>query len=237
MPKQKVWDIIVAAGQGRRMEDPVRKQYHEVAGWPVITHTLRVFDTCKVIGEVVLCIPRQDIEFCREELIRPANPAKNIRLVAGGDTRQESVFNGLQAIDPDDGIIVIHDGVRPFITHKQIIACVEGAVNHGACILGIPIFDTLKRVEDNNSIIETVDRNGIWMAQTPQAFQAELINRAHRYARQKGHCATDDASLLENMGIDVKIIPGSRNNLKITDQEDLQLARTLLKSGFKTPFH
>jgi 2-C-methyl-D-erythritol 4-phosphate cytidylyltransferase len=230
----KVWAIIVAAGQGRRMEDPVRKQYQEVAGLPVITHTLSVFDTCTVIDEIVLCVPRQDIDFCREELIKPACPTKNITLVAGGNSRQESVFNGLQAIDSNDGIIVIHDGVRPFITSDQITACVEGAVNHGACILGIPAFDTLKRVKENDSIIETVDREGIWMAQTPQAFRFNLINRAHRQAREKGHRATDDASLLERIGVDVKIIPGSRINLKITDQDDLQLARILLRSGFNT---
>jgi 2-C-methyl-D-erythritol 4-phosphate cytidylyltransferase len=225
---QKTWAIIVAAGQGRRMKDPVRKQYRKVAGLPVISHTLRVFDTCAIVDEMVLCVPRQDIDFCREELIKPANPTKNIILVAGGDTRQESVFNGLQAIESNDGFIVIHDGVRPFITSEQITACVEGAANHGACILGIPAFDTLKRVNENDSIIETVDREGIWMAQTPQAFRYDLINRAHRHARQKGHRATDDASLLERIGIEVKIILGSRNNLKITDQDDLQLARILL---------
>ena len=231
---QKVWAIIVAAGQGRRMQEPVKKQYQKVAGLPVITHTLRVFDNCTVVDEMVLCVPREDIDFCREELIKPANPIKNITLIAGGDTRQESVFNGLQAIDSNDGIIVIHDGVRPFITPDQITACVEGALNHGACILGIPAFDTLKRVRDNDRIIETVDRHGIWMAQTPQAFRSDLIKRAHRHARQKGQRATDDASLLERIGIDVKIIPGSRNNLKITDQDDLRLARNLLRSGFKT---
>ena len=226
---QKVWAIIVAAGQGRRMGDAVRKQYHEMAGLPVISHTLRVFDTCTVIDEVVLCVPREDIDFCREELIKPANLNKNINLIAGGETRQESVFNGLEAIDSDDGIIVIHDGVRPFVTPGQISACVQGAANHGACILGIPAFDTLKRVADNDRIIETVDRKGIWMAQTPQAFQSDLIIRAHQHARQKGHRATDDASLLEHIGIEVKIIPGSRDNLKITDPDDLQLARALLK--------
>ncbi len=127
--------------------------------------------------------------------------------------------------------------MRPFVTHAQVTACVEGAAKHGACILAIPAFDTLKRVKANDSIIETVDRDGIWMAQTPQAFRSELIKRAHRHAHQKGHRATDDASLLEHMGVAVKIIPGSRNNLKITDQDDLQLAQTLLRSGFKTPSH
>ena len=225
---QKVWAIIVAAGQGRRLGDPVRKQYQVVAGLPVIAHTLRVFDACTIVDEMVLCVPREDIEFCREKLIKPANTTKNITLVPGGDSRQNSVFNGLQAIDANDGIIVIHDGVRPFITPDQIAACVKGAEDYGACILGIPAFDTLKRVKDNDSIIETVDREGIWMAQTPQAFRSDLIIRAHRQARQKGHRATDDASLLERLGVDVKIIRGSRNNVKITDQDDLQLARTLL---------
>ena len=225
----KVYAIIVAAGQGRRMNDPVRKQYLSMAGFPVIVHTLRVFNTCPDIDEMVLSVPPQDINFCREELIKPADLAKKITLVTGGATRQDSVFNGLEAIESDDGIAVIHDGVRPFVTADQITACVNGAVKYGACILGIPAFDTLKRVNDDSLIVETVKRDAIWMAQTPKAFRYDLISSAHQHARQHGFRATDDASLLEHIGVDVKIIPGSRRNLKITDQDDLKLARILLQ--------
>ena len=227
----KVYAVIVAAGQGRRMHDPVKKQYHSMEGLPVLAHTLSIFDACIVIDEMILCVPDHDIDYCRDELVKPANLARKITLVAGGATRQESVYNGLQAIDSDDGIAVIHDGVRPFVSAVQISACIEGAVKYGACILGIPAFDTLKRVNDDNIIVETVKRDTIWMAQTPQAFQYDLIVRAHQHARQHHQHATDDASLLEYMGIDVKVIPGSRRNLKITDADDLKLARSLFDSS------
>jgi 2-C-methyl-D-erythritol 4-phosphate cytidylyltransferase len=225
----KVTAIIVAAGQGRRMNDPVRKQYHTLSGLPVVVHTLRVFDACSNIDELIFCVPARDIDYCRDELIRRANLKRPVAVVAGGATRQESVYNGLQAIDADDGIAVIHDGVRPFVSADQITACIQGAAKHGACILGIPAFDTLKRVNEDHTILETVKRDTIWMAQTPQAFRYELIARAHQHARQHNLRATDDASLLEHIGGSVKIIPGSRLNLKITDQEDLKLARILLR--------
>ena len=227
----KVWAIIVAAGQGRRMNDPVKKQYHSMERVPILVHTLCVFDACTDVDEMILCVPELDIDYCRDELIKPANLARKITLVAGGATRQESVYNGLQAIDANNGIAVIHDGVRPFVSAAQISACIEGAVKYGACILGIPAFDTLKRINDDNIIVETLKRDKIWMAQTPQAFQYDLIVRAHQHARQHHQHATDDASLLEYMGIDVKVIPGSRCNLKITDADDLKLARSLFDSS------
>jgi 2-C-methyl-D-erythritol 4-phosphate cytidylyltransferase len=226
---QKVWAIIVAGGQGRRMNDPVRKQYHTMGGLPVVVHTLRVFDACNNIDEIIFCAPARDIDYCRDELICPANLNRPVTVVAGGVTRQESVYNGLQAIDANDGIVVIHDGVRPFVSADQITECIQGAAKHGACILGIPAFDTLKRVNDNHIILETVKRDTVWMAQTPQAFRYALVARAHQYARQHHLRATDDASLLEPIGVSVKIIPGSRFNLKITDQDDLKLARILLR--------
>jgi 2-C-methyl-D-erythritol 4-phosphate cytidylyltransferase len=225
----KVWAIIVAAGQGRRMNDPVRKQYHTLSGLPVVVHTLRVFDACSDIDEIIFCVPARDIDYCRDELISPANLNRPVAVVAGGPTRQESVFNGLQAIDANNGIAVIHDGVRPFVSADQITACLQGAAKHGACILGIPAFDTLKHVNEDHIILETVKRDTVWMAQTPQAFRYDLIAKAHQHARQHNLRATDDASLLEHIGVSAKIIPGSRLNLKITDQDDLKLARILLR--------
>lgn len=227
----KVWAIIVAAGQGLRMNDIKKKQYLSIAGLPVVVHTLRVFDTCEAIDEIVLVVPEEDLNFCREELIPPSGFVKQIILVAGGPKRQDSVYNGLRAIDSDNGIIVIHDGVRPLVTADQLDACIDGARKHGACILGLPAFDTLKRVNINGTIEETLERDTIWLAQTPQAFRYNLILNAHQHARQSGLSATDDASLLEHIGVDVKIIEGSRRNLKITNPDDLKLARILLKNG------
>lgn len=221
--------IIVAAGKGVRMNDPVRKQYHSLAGLPIIVHTLRVFDTSKMISQIFLVVPEDDLEFCRAKIIIQANPVKRITLVAGGPVRQASVYNGLQAIHPDAGIVVIHDGVRPFVSHRQLEACIVGAMKWGACILGIPAYDTLKRVTATGTIIETLERDSIWLAQTPQAFRYDLIQKAHEQARQKGYTGTDDASLVELLGVEVKILNGTRNNIKITNMEDLDRARILLE--------
>ena len=204
---QKACAIIVAAGEGLRMNDPVKKQFHSLAGLPILVHTLRVFDACPQIDAIALVVPRDDIEYCRDDIIAPVEFVKTITFVAGGPTRQESVFNGLQAIDAGDAIAVIHDGVRPFVTPDNISACIDGAKKYGACILGIPAFDTLKRVNSANTIVATLKRDAIWLAQTPQAFQYDLIARAHEQARQQGVRATDHASLLEHMGVDVKILP------------------------------
>ena len=226
----KVCAIIVAAGKGLRMNAMGKKQYLSIAGLPVIVHTLRVFDSCALIDEMVLVVPEEDLSVCREEIINPAGFVKEIVLVAGGPMRQDSVYNGLQAVDSDDGIIVIHDGVRPLVTPDELKACINGARRYGACILGLPAFDTLKRINTSGTIVETLARDTIWLAQTPQAFRYNLILNAHQHARQHGLSATDDASLLEQIGIDVKIIEGSRRNLKITNPDDLKLARILLRN-------
>jgi 2-C-methyl-D-erythritol 4-phosphate cytidylyltransferase len=154
---------------------------------------------------------------------------KNVNLVGGGAERQDSVFIGLKAIKSDDGIVLIHDGVRPFVRQEHIVACIKGGAAHGACILGIPAFDTVKKVNSTNEITQTLKRDALWLAQTPQAFQLKLIKKAHEAAKQEGFIGTDDASLVERLGEVVKIIPGSRRNIKITNQEDLKLAHALLR--------
>jgi 2-C-methyl-D-erythritol 4-phosphate cytidylyltransferase len=227
---QKVFAIIVAAGKGLRMNDSQKKQYLCVAGVPVIEHTLRVFNSCDAIDKIFLVVPKEDLDFCRDKIISVAGSIKEIILVAGGPRRQDSVYNGLQAVPADDNIVVIHDGVRPLVTPEQLKACINAAHKHGACILGLPAFDTLKRVNTADTIIETLDRDTIWLAQTPQAFQYDLIVKAHKNARQHGLKATDDASLVEQLGLEVKIIEGSRRNIKITNPDDLKLARILLKN-------
>ena len=222
--------IIVAAGKGIRMNDPVRKQYHSLAGLPIIVHTLRVFDTSEMISQIFLVVPEDDLEFCRDKIIIQADPVKKITLVPGGPVRQDSVYNGLQAIEPNAGIVVIHDGVRPFVSHHKLEACMDGAKKWGACILGIPAYDTLKRVTSSGTVIETLERDSIWLAQTPQVFRYDLIKKAHEQARKKGYTGTDDASLVELLGVEVKILDGTRNNIKITNWEDLDRARIELES-------
>jgi 2-C-methyl-D-erythritol 4-phosphate cytidylyltransferase len=222
--------IIVAAGQGRRMQSGTRKQYLTVAGRPVLGHTLIKFDACDDIDSIYVVVPQEDFDYCREKVISPANLRKPIHLVAGGNQRQKSVFNGLEALTPKRGLVVVHDGVRPLIEPRQISSCIATARQSGACILGIPAFDTIKRVDEADTIAATMNRECLWLAQTPQVFRYKILHRAHQKAITDGFAGTDDALLVERIGYGVKIITGSKTNLKITTAEDLAIAQALLEN-------
>ncbi len=222
--------IIVAAGKGTRMHNVQRKQYLSLAGLPILTRTLVVFDKCDLVEQIVLVIPQDDINFCHKNVLKPAGLTGKIILAAGGERRQDSVFSGLKAVDPGCSIVVIHDGVRPFLRNAQLIRCIEGALESGACILGVPAYETLKQVNASDHIVGTLQRDDVWLAQTPQAFRYDLICKAHDRARMEGYAATDDASLVERLGHAVKIITGSRDNIKITTREDLEMARGLVQA-------
>ena len=229
--------IIVAAGKGIRMNDRVRKQYLLLDGCPLISHTIAVFDECNMIDEIFLVVPDEDFVFCNENILNQKNYQKKVSLVPGGATRQESVYKGLLAIDnimDNNSIVVIHDGVRPFICHEQLTECITCANDYDACIFGIPAYDTLKSVNSSGFIENTIERNTIWFAQTPQAFKYNLIRRAHENALRIGIVGTDDAMLVEQLGIKVKVISGSRCNVKITTKEDLLLARAMIKAKVAT---
>jgi 2-C-methyl-D-erythritol 4-phosphate cytidylyltransferase len=223
--------IIVAAGKGTRMQDPLRKQYLSLAGIPILARTLSVFNNCSLIDNIYLVVPQNDFDFCRDNILTADQHSRKIRLVCGGARRQDSVYNGLKEVKPACRIVVIHDGVRPFVQNDQVAACIKGAREFGACILGIPAYDTLKQADKSDFIVKTLRRDDVWLALTPQAFHSELIIKAHERARAEGYAATDDASLVERMGINVKIIRGSRINIKITSKEDLRIAEGLLNSA------
>ncbi|MBC2696656.1 MAG: 2-C-methyl-D-erythritol 4-phosphate cytidylyltransferase [Desulfobacteraceae bacterium] len=222
--------IIVAAGKGVRMDDNVRKQYLLLDNRPIINHTIEVFDECNIIDEILLVVPEEDFVFCNENILNQQNFQKKVSLVPGGVKRQDSVYNGLLAIDNiiDDSIVVIHDGVRPFIRSEQLTECITYATDYDACIFGIPAYDTLKKVNSSGFIEDTIERNTIWFAQTPQAFKYNLIRKAHENAICTGINGTDDAMLVEQLGIKVRVVMGSRCNVKITTKEDLLLARAMV---------
>ena len=225
--------IIVAAGQGVRMNEALRKQYLSLAGRPILSHTLLVFDGCSGINEIFLVVPGEDLDFCYKHILLPLTPQKKIHLIPGGLERQDSVYNGLLAITDRKSIVVIHDGVRPLVQPGHITACINGARHYGACVMGIPAHDTLKRVSDSGWIDKTIKRDTIWLVQTPQAFQYERIVLAHERARKDGYFGTDDALLLERLGENVKMIQRSKYNIKITAREDLVLAKAILETGAK----
>lgn len=223
--------LIVAAGQGRRMGAERPKQYLQLAGRPILAHTLTCFDRCTKIDHIFLVVPESQLDHCRYEVVGPAALFKPVTLVAGGARRQESVYNGLCAMADADGIVLIHDGVRPFLSTSLILACIAGAQKYGACIPALPVVDTLKRIESDHRIHSTVARDQLYLAQTPQTFRHAAILAAHTDARRKGWIATDDASLMEKMGARVHVVPGLRENIKITTPEDLAWAELHLKMG------
>jgi 2-C-methyl-D-erythritol 4-phosphate cytidylyltransferase len=222
----KVTAVIPAAGSGKRMNS--KKQYLELNGKPVIAITVSVFDECQSIDEIIVVAAKEDIELTKD-LLKGIKKVKNI--VAGGQHRQDSVYNGIEAIKPEseEDIVVIHDAARPLITKDIISRAVTEAKVSKAVVVGIPSKDTVKTVSPKNIIIETLDRASIWLVQTPQVFHYSVIKQACERAQRIKYKATDDSKLVERMGISVKMIMGSYENIKITTKEDLAMAEAILK--------
>jgi 2-C-methyl-D-erythritol 4-phosphate cytidylyltransferase len=222
--------IIPAAGSGSRFGAQTPKQFIEIAGAPIIVHTLGRFDDCEEIGAIIVALRREEIERV-ERAIFDHKIRKPVRLVIGGAERSDSILNALGAakeFQPE--IVVVHDAVRPFVTPERISAVIARAREIGAAILALPVTDTVKEVEDG-LIRRTLDRRRIWRAQTPQAFRYDLLMRANeeaRVANLPSAMITDDASLVERLGVSVAVVEGLASNIKITTPEDLVLAERLL---------
>ena len=223
--------VIVAAGRGTRMGMDINKQYMDICGKPMLARTLQVFEDCSCIDEVILVVNSRDIFYCRHNIIERFNFSKVRSLVSGGETRQNSVYNGLCNISNRCDVVLIHDGARPFIRSEEIISCIDTAYEFGASAIATPVKDTIKLADDEGFIRETLDRSVLWAVQTPQAFLCSLIMAAHRKAMEDGFTGTDDAVLVERMGIKVKLVKGSYNNIKVTTKEDIKLAEILANSG------
>ena len=221
--------LIPAAGMGSRMGAAVNKQYLTLADRPVLAHTLTLFDHHPAIDHICIVSPEEEIDYCRAEVVERFGFTKVRNLIPGGAERQDSVYNGLSACAAaDSDIILIHDGVRPFFPSGCIEEVVTAAERTGACVVGVPVKDTIKEVAEG-LIRSTPDRRRLWHAQTPQAFVFGLIRDAHERARREGFRGTDDASLVERIGHPVAMIEGSYRNIKITTPEDLILAEAFIK--------
>lgn len=220
--------VIVAAGKGTRMNLDVSKQYIEIRDIPILARTLSVFEDCHAIGEIVLVVNEADIIHCKQEIVDRYGFEKVKAIVAGGRERQQSVYNGLREVDGCADIVVIHDGVRPFISEERIEDSIEGAAEWGAACVAVPVKDTIKIVDSDNYIEGTPDRGKLWAIQTPQAFKYDIIIDAHERAMEGNYSGTDDAVLVERTGKRVRLVMGSYMNIKITTQEDLILAEAIV---------
>lgn len=225
-----VWAIIPAGGTGERMGGKSPKQFMPLGGVPILVHTLRVFERSSAVDRVVLAVPEGSIA-ATAELTAAHGCSKVARIIPGGRQRQDSVRNGLAAVGDACDIVVVHDGVRPFIDAKLVDLAVSVAGRAGAVVVGVPVKDTVKQTGSDDKIAATLDRKTLWIAQTPQVFKRKILEEAYRRAYAEAYCGTDDASLVERLGVPVAMIRGGYDNIKITTPEDLAYGEYLLSKG------
>jgi 2-C-methyl-D-erythritol 4-phosphate cytidylyltransferase len=217
--------LLPAGGLGARLGSRMPKQFLALGREPILAATLRHFRRHPRVGSIVVAAPAAHVEHTRRLLGRGG---AGVTVVAGGATRQESVWLALQAAPASSRVILVHDAVRPFLTRALIDALIVAAERDGAAICALPISETVKRVRDG--LVEaTVDREGLWSAQTPQAFRAAILREAHDKARRDGFVGTDEAMLVERLGHPVRVVPGLPDNVKITTPEDLRRARRRIR--------
>jgi 2-C-methyl-D-erythritol 4-phosphate cytidylyltransferase len=226
---QRIAALIPAAGNGQRMGGPIAKQFLPLQGREVLARTLDVFEACVAISEVWLIVAAAQQGLCQREIVSRYGFRKVRGVVVGGTTRQESVWHGLQNVTEAIDLVVVHDGVRPFVTESVLLETLHAAGQYGAAIAAVPVKDTLKRVSAEKAVEATIPRERLWRVQTPQAFQRALLCAAFQYARQHGIEVTDEAGLVEVLGHQVRIVPGSESNIKITTPDDLQLGEAFLR--------
>jgi 2-C-methyl-D-erythritol 4-phosphate cytidylyltransferase len=218
--------VIVAAGAGQRFKSRVPKQFLSLRGLPVFLWSVLAFRQVPAFSQIIVVVPAG-----RAALLKRYRKAHDITIVSGGQERYDSVRAGLAALRDDIRFVAVHDAARPLITPALIAAGLSAAKKYGASVVAVPARDTVKRASGDLRVRETVPRNEIWLAQTPQTFRREILVGAYRARATKG--ITDDAQMLERAGRPVRIVPGDMNNMKITEPGDLELAALLLKQRKK----
>jgi len=222
--------IVPAAGAGARMGGNLAKQYLHLEDRPILAVTLEALQRCSLLNAIVLVVPPEDVPFCQIEIVEKFHILKVEKVVPGGKLRQDSVRMGLESLNGQYDMVLIHDGVRPMVKPDLVEMVIRTAVQHRAAIAALPAKETVKAVNQTRQVTATYDRAKVWMVQTPQAFYYEDIIRAHREALAKGLTeATDDAFLVEQLGITVRVVPGSEQNIKVTTPHDLAMAKFLMR--------
>jgi 2-C-methyl-D-erythritol 4-phosphate cytidylyltransferase len=219
--------LITAAGKGQRMQNQTPKQYLPLGGRPILAQTIQVFEKSTSVDEIYVIVPAEQMEMVEKEIVEKYEFKKVLKVVRGGKLRQQSVWNGLKAIRSECSIVIIHDGVRPFVTQKMIEQSIKAAAETGAAVVAVPAKDTVKRAVKGKKI-QTLPREEIWLAQTPQSFQFALLMKAYQKANKEEITGTDDAFLVEQLGHPIALIEGDYTNIKITTPEDLAFAETIL---------
>lgn len=220
--------VIVAAGTGSRMNMGINKQFIKLEGKEIIAYTIEKFYNNSNIEDIVVVVKEDESEFFKKEILDKYN-FKNIKIAYGGKERQDSVYNGLKSLDKKCDVVLIHDGARPFVSDKIIDNCIEEVKEHKAIVVGVPVKDTIKIIDNDKNIVDTPNRSVLWAVQTPQTFDYNILIDAYKDAFKSGFYGTDDAMLVERIGYKVKMVEGSYNNIKITTQEDLSVGSEILK--------
>ncbi len=228
----KVQAIIPTAGIGTRLKSETPKPFVEVCGKPLCVHTLEVFEKNPTVNSVILVGHAENL-FELGDIAKKYHLSKVVKIVAGGETRCASVSNGLAVLDDDTDIVVVHDGARPLVSTQTINDAVALCQDKQAVVVAVPVKSTIKRVnKEELQVEETVDREDLWEIQTPQVFQKNILFQAH--AQNKDVAPTDDAMMVEQLGVKVKILPGDYRNIKVTTQEDLTIAEAFCRADGKS---
>lgn len=233
----KITAIVLAAGSGSRMKSKTKKQFMEIKGKPVIWYSLFEFEKSRV-DEIILVTGKEDIDYCKKEIVEKCNLKKIKNVVAGGSERYESVYNGLKEVTGN--IVLIHDGARPLINNEIIERSIEGTIKSDACVVGVPVKDTIKRANKEGYIIDTPNRSELWITQTPQSFKTDLVKMAYKKMKEeleKGNTTlniTDDAMVVEEFTTNqVRFVQGDYKNIKVTTPEDIDIAELFIELDAK----
>lgn len=222
--------IVLAAGKGKRMNNKVQKQYLLIHGKPVLFYSLYIFEECPFIDEIILVTGKGEEVYCQREIVELYGFKKVRKIVAGGKERYHSVYEGIKAAEACK-YLYIHDGARPFLTQEILERGKRAVEQYGSCVVGMPVKDTIKVIDEKKFAVQTPPREKLWMIQTPQIFQYDLIKEAYEKLMQSEQIGiTDDAMVVERiMGEKVKLVEGSYQNIKITTPEDLRIAELFSK--------
>lgn len=218
--------ILPAAGRGKRMNSPLEKQFYKIEGKPVLCHTLDRFEVNEFVNEVYLVLPEDKMDFCKNVILGKYRYKKLTKFIVGGEKRQHSVYNAFKELDPDVEIVLVHDVVRPFLKDDIINQSISIAELNGAVITALPVVETIKEVVDGR-VVQTTDRTNLVQVQTPQTFLKSVLEKGFEAAIKDDFVGTDEASLLERIGVPVTVIQGDPLNMKLTTPDDLVFANTI----------
>lgn len=221
--------IIVAAGSGSRMNTNINKQFIKLNDKEIIAHTIEKFYNNKNINDIVIVIKEDEAKFFKKEILDKYR-FRNIKIAYGGKERQDSVYSGIKLLDKNCKYVLIHDGARPFVDEDIINRSLDEVKVFKSIVVGVPVKDTIKVVNNNNNVVDTPNRSTLWSVQTPQTFDYNIIKKAYEDAFDNNFYGTDDAMLVERIGYTIKMIYGSYNNIKVTTPEDIIIGTQIINS-------